>query len=157
MLKSKLHIFLLLPALAFLLFLSCEKHDDHPVPKVPVNFQIDLHTDPEFIRLAATGNSQPVYSTTLGVFSLGYDNNGLLLYNAGDEFYAFDLTCPYEMPKSIAIESETTNVLATCPECGTVYVLSSWGSPSTKGPGTWPLQKYRTYYNPNNGILQVTN
>lgn len=128
------------------------------MPKVPVNFQIDLQADPEFIRLAAPGNTQEVYASTLGLFNLGYANNGLLIYNAGgNEFAVFDLTCPHDMPKSVAIESETTSVLATCPECGTVYVLSSWGSPSLDGPGTWPLQSYRAYYNPNNGVLQVSN
>ena len=156
--RSKLHNFLLLPALTLILFSSCEKSANHPVPKVAVYFQIDLQSDPEFIRLSATGNSQRIYAATLGLFNLGYDNNGLLIYNAGsNEFYVFDLTCPYDIPESIAIESETTSAIATCPECGTEYVLPSWGTPTVDGPGTWPLQKYRAYYNPNTGILQVSN
>jgi hypothetical protein len=155
--KSNLHIFLVLPALLSILFSACEKRESHPVPKVLVNFQINLHTDPEFIRLSANGNSQEISASTLGISYLGYDNNGLLIYNAGDEFYVFDRTCPFDLPESIAIESDGASAIAICPKCGTTYVLPSYGSPTVDGPGGWPLQTYRAYYNTNTGDLQVTN
>lgn len=94
----------------------------------------------------------------VSVFTLGFDNNGVILYNAGDgEFYAFDRTCPYDMPVSIAVETDGTNVFATCPACGTEYVLSSMGNPTIDGPGSWPLREYKAFYNENTGIVSVYN
>lgn len=142
-----------------LLFPGCEKYEKHPVPGVPVNFVINVTTDPEFIRLGATGNSQGIQASSLGLAYLGYDNNGVMVYNAGNnEFYAFDMTCPYEMPaRSIGVETETSSGMAVCPECGTTYILPAEGQPSSDGPGGWPLLKYKAYYYPSTGDLQVSN
>ncbi len=155
---SNLHIFFILTVSTILLFGSCEKYEKHPVPKVPVNFQINVLTDPAFIRLGAPGNSVVVTGGSIGLSDLGYDGNGILLYNAGnDEFYAFDRTCPHDMPVSVAVEDESGTGMATCPECGTTYVMPGEGQPTVDGPGKWPLQRYRAYYYPSTGLLQVSN
>ncbi len=155
---SKLHIFLLTFALFAGLSSSCEKQQPHPIPAAYANFSINLHTDPEFVRLAAPGNSMKIFDYTVGAFTLGFDNNGVIVYNAGDgEFHAYDCTCPYDMPESVAVEIDGTNVFAACPVCETEYVLSSMGNPTIDGPGFWPLKEYRSYYNPNTGELRVYN
>jgi nitrite reductase/ring-hydroxylating ferredoxin subunit len=155
---SNLHIFFLSCILLSGLSSSCEKRQEHPVPSTYVNFVINLQTDPEFIRLTAIGNSVEIFASTIGASLLGYDNNGVVIYNAGDdEFYAFDRTCPFDIPISVAIESDGTNGLATCPLCGTIYVFASEGRPTFDGPGTWALKKYRAYFNPNTGELHVYN
>ena len=155
---SKIHIFLLTFVLLVGLSSSCEKQQQHPVPSAYANFTINIQTDPEFIRLAAPGNSMVINDYTVGTFTLGFDNIGVVVYNGGDgEFYAFDRTCPYDMPKSIVVETDGTNVFATCPECGTEYVMSSMGNPTIDGPGTWPLREYKVIYNQNTGVLSVYN
>jgi hypothetical protein len=154
---SKIHIFLLTFVLFVGLSSSCEKQQQHPVPSAYANFSINLQTDPEFIRLAVPGNSMVINNYTVGASTLGFDNNGVIVYNAGDgEFYVYDRTCPYDMPKSIAVESDG-QVFAKCPECGTEYVLSSFGNPTIDGPGIWALKEYKAYYNVNTDVLQVYN
>lgn len=156
--QSKIHIFLLTFMLFVCLSSSCEKQQQHPVPSSYVNFTINLQTDSEFIRLTAPGNSMEISYQMVNTFTLGFDNNGVIVYNAGDgEFYAFDRTCPYDMPNSVAVETDGTGVLATCPVCGTEYVFPSMGTPTFDGPGTWPLREYKVYYNQNNGVLSVYN
>jgi hypothetical protein len=158
MLGSKIHIFLLTCVLLIGLSSSCEKQQQHPVPYAYVNFSINIQSDPEFIRLAATGNSMEISDYMVGVFTLGFDNNGVIIYNAGDnEYYVFDRTCPHDMPSSVAIESNPTTGLATCPDCGTEYVFPSMGTPTIDGPGIWPLREYKAYYNQNTGVLNVYN
>lgn len=156
--QSKIHIFLLTFILFVCLSSSCEKQQQHPVPSSYANFTINIQTDPEFIRLTAIGNSMEISNYMVNTFTLGFDNNGVIIYNAGgNEFYAFDRTCPYDMPESVAVESNGTNGLATCPECGTVYVFPSMGTPTLDGPGIWPLREYKVYYNQNSGVLSVYN
>ncbi|MGD2034929.1 MAG: hypothetical protein PVF73_07730 [Bacteroidales bacterium] len=144
-----------------ILFLSlpsgCEKYKNHPIPEVYLNFSINILYDPEFIRLQAQNNSMVITNNTLGILSLGYNNNGILVYNAGGEFYAFDRTCPYDYPESIIVESDGTSGIATCPVCGSVYVLPSRGAPSLEGPATFPLKEYNAFYNPNTGNVNVYN
>lgn len=137
---------------------SCEKQQQHPVPSAYANFSINILTDPEFIRLNVPGNSMEILNYMVGAFTLGYDNNGVIVYNAGDgEFHAFDRTCPYDMPLSIAVETDGTSLYVTCPECGTEYVLPSMGNPTLDGPGIWPLREYKAFFNENTGILNVYN
>ena len=153
---SNLHIFLVLSNLSLLLF-SCDRAEKHPLPGVPVNFIINVYNDAEFIKLRAIGNSQEIKAYMLGYATLGYDNNGVIVYNnSGDEYYAFDMTCPFDLPNSVAVELDGSSV-AICPQCGTHYILPSNGYPSTEGPGKWPLKQYRAFFNPNTGDVQVSN
>ena len=137
--------------------LGCEKYSQHPIPDVFVNFTINILYDPEFIRLQAQNNSINITSNTIGVVVLGYDNNGVIVYNAGGEFYAFDRTCPYDYPESIIVKTDPTSGLVTCPECESIYVLPSRGAPTLDGPASFPLKEYRAFYNPNTGDINVYN
>ncbi|MBN1599889.1 MAG: hypothetical protein JW894_16455 [Bacteroidales bacterium] len=155
---SKLHIFYFTIICLLFLILSCEKTVQHPVPEVPVNFSINIQTDPEFFDLQAPGNSVVVTNYTLGLSYLGYDNNGLIIYNAGGyEFYVFDRTCPHDIPESIIVESDGTSGMATCPECVSIFVFASGGSPTVDSPSEFPLKQYHSYYNPNTYELFVYN
>ena len=154
--SSKLYYFFIFCIVFLSLSSGCEKYEKHPIPSVFVNFSINLLYDPEFIHLQAQNNSQVITNNTLGILSLGYNNNGIIIYNAGFEFYAFDRTCPYDYPQSVIVESNGSNT-ATCPECGSVYVFPSMGAPTLDGPATFPLKEYKAYYNPNTGDLNVFN
>lgn len=154
---SKLSFFSLFSTVFLFLSSGCEKYAQNPIPDVFVNFTINILYDGEFIQLQAQNNSMVITNNTIGVLALGYDNNGVIVYNAGGEFYAFDRTCPFDYPKSIVVDADPNSGLATCPECGSIFVFPSRGAPTTSGPSTFPLKEYKAFYNPNNGDLNVFN
>lgn len=154
---SNLHFFYLICIVLTTLSSSCDRKSNQTIPNVYVSFTINILTDPEFIRLQAQGNSIAITNITLGLQTLGYNNNGVIVYNAGGyEYYAFDCTCPFDYPSSIKVLSDGDGI-ATCPQCKSRYVLQSSGMPSTAGPATIPLKEYKAIYNPNTGELWVYN
>ena len=155
---SKLHFFVVLPILIFLIWISCKPEERHPIPEVYVNFTINILSDPEFYSLRTPGNSAVITNSTLGYLSLGYSNSGVIVYNAGDgEFFAFDRTCPHDIPKIVVVQIEPAGIYAECPECGSMFVLPSMGYPSIGSPSKWPLKEYSAIYNPNTGEIYITN
>lgn len=124
---------------------SCHKANNDIIPDTYVDFVIDLN-DPRFTDLNGIGNSLVISAAQLGIFSLGYNNHGILIYRASeDEFYAFDRTCPYEKDLSQSVQIDNAgDITAQCPECQTEYILPSYGYPTDKGPGTFPLKMYRS-------------
>jgi hypothetical protein len=153
-----LHIFYLISIFLLSLSTSCNKETKKLIPDVYVNFTINIFTDPEFMSLQIQGNSIVISNNSIGVQTLGYDNNGIIIYNAGgNEFYAFDCTCPYDFPKSVKVSSVDNDGIFNCPVCHSTYLLQSSGWPTTEGPAVYPLKGYKTSYNPNYGDLYVSN
>jgi len=127
------------------IFPGCKKNNSDVIPDTFIDFTIDLN-NPQYIDLNVVGNTIMISAQTLGIISLGYDNHGILIYRASeDEFYAFDRTCPFEeeLNQAVAIDN-AGDVTAECPKCHTEYVLPSYGYPTDKGPGTYPLKMYKT-------------
>lgn len=127
-------------------FTSCRKYTD-VIPDTCVNFYIPLENDIQFFDLTAPGNSVIInsYTNNWGACAAGFDNNGIIVYNSGDGYYAYDRTCPYcykEGNLSIAVKID--GVYAVCPQCGTNYALPSYGTPTKPGPGQYMLKNYRT-------------
>jgi nitrite reductase/ring-hydroxylating ferredoxin subunit len=109
---------------------------------------------------AQIGNNQSmiITNTMVPVNSLGYNNNGIIIYrNSQDEFFAYDRTCTYHVEESNAVNLETNQMFAVCPKCGTKYQLYWSGIPTDEGPSVYPLKQYKTSYNPNTFELQITN
>lgn len=82
---------------------------------------------------------------------------GLILVHSWDlwQFYAFDLSCPFENRADIRLKEE--NSLLSCPVCATKYeVLNGSGLPIS-GIGSKPLKRYQTRYNTNRYLLIVSN
>ncbi len=108
--------------------LSCEKVQDTPVPNVPVDFVINLNIVNE---LTVSCNS---------VFFPRYGYGGVIVYcERPGSYYAFDAACTYEVSRSCVVKNE--GVLATCPCCGSQFVLLGSAYPS-EGPATMPLKQY---------------
>ena len=157
MIVSKLKIFLISGLIIYNIS-GCKPEEQHPIPDVYVNFLINIRTEPDFFFLQAQGTSVIITSSSIGALSLGYNDNGVIIYNSGtDEFYAFDRTCPHDFPESIIVETDGVSGLATCPQCGSVFILPSIGLPDLDSPSRWPLKAYHAVYNPNTGDLMVTN
>jgi hypothetical protein len=156
---SKIHFFTIFIVLPVIFYSSCKPEQQHPIPEVYVNFTINLEDSPDFYFLLTPSSAAIVYSYDIGgAISLGFNNNGIIIYNNGDgEFYAFDCTCPHDLPENAAVDVSAQNGMATCPRCGSQYVFPSMGAPTTDGPSHWPLKEYNAYYNPNTTDLLVTN
>ena len=154
MLISKLIHFSLIPIVVICLSSACDRPDEFRFPYVEMNITMNILTDAEFISLQAPSMSLEIINHPNGNTTIGYDNNGIILFNSGDynePFYAFDRTCPHDLPKSIAIELDGS--VAICPSCKSVYVLPSEGQPTKGSVSKYFLHKYRTNYYPNGNLF----
>jgi nitrite reductase/ring-hydroxylating ferredoxin subunit len=142
--------FFLISATFILIVSSCNKKND-VIPDVIVNFNLDLN-DPEFVNLNALFGSVTVNANTnnWGKYAGGYDGNGIIIFaNVDDEFSAYDRTCPHDYSAtglSVRVNIDPDNsTKAICPKCGSVYELTSFGTPSG-GPSRYPLKNYKTSF-----------
>lgn len=116
------------------------------VPNVYVNFYVSL-SDPDFSTLQSPGNS--VYVSG-GV-------NGILIYRVSyEEFAAFDRTCTYNVEDNCAIFTDGSGIFAVDSTCCNSKFLLLDGSVS-EGPATYPLKRYRTFYDQTTMMLHVYN
>ena len=93
--KSKVRFFLF-PVL-FLALISCSKDKNDVIPYTYVNFTLNLY-DPQF-----TNDLNPIFGSVIinantnnWPYSGGFNDNGIIIFNGGDQFYAYDRTCPYD-------------------------------------------------------------
>jgi len=146
--SSKINNILILAAL-LLIVNSCKNSENDVIPDVYISFDIDLSTDIEFRDLNAIGNHVIVTSATnnWGTRSAGYDNNGIIVYRSLlDEFNAYDRTCPHDyITNNMSVKINVDFTSAKCPQCGTTYALSAFGTP-VSGPGKYPLKNYHTRF-----------
>ncbi len=120
-----------MPLLLMVLFLvlSCDKETGRVIPFVRVGFTINLNIVNE---LTVVGNS--VYFPAAGY-------GGVIIYcEAPGYYYAFDAACTHEISPSCVLKNE--GILATCPCCGSQFILTLGAYPS-KGPASFPLQSYQ--------------
>jgi nitrite reductase/ring-hydroxylating ferredoxin subunit len=142
---SKIRFFLLIFFFSLLLA-SCMKEKNNVIPDVFVGFTLDL-TDPEFINLTAIGSDTvDAHTNNWGSGAAGFNGNGIIVYNGGDDFYAYDRTCPHDYAtNSLSVRVKIDFTIAVCPKCGTTYALSASGTPAS-GIGRYPLKNYRTSF-----------
>jgi nitrite reductase/ring-hydroxylating ferredoxin subunit len=111
---------------------SCKDGTPYNIPYVPVSFSVypnGLDSD--------LGVSRYKYFIRVGY-------RGIVVYRPGmDEFLAYDRACTFDSQNLKAIIAvDATGVVATCPVCGSQYLLTD-GYPF-KGPAKNPLMKYQT-------------
>lgn len=143
---------------AVMLFINgCEKTVVNPVPDIYFSISLDIQSDPQFFFLRSQDNAMEISAQQIGVSTLGYNNSGLIVYNVGGgTFYAFDRTCPHEIPEIVKINL-TDNNIASCPECKSQYVLPSEGIPAQGSASQYYLKKYKAEYNSASGMLYIFN
>jgi nitrite reductase/ring-hydroxylating ferredoxin subunit len=144
---SNLKYFLIISLILFL-SISCDKEKNDVIPDVYTDFYVDLVSDPYFFDLALSpGNSVTISSSTnnWGSKAAGYDNNGIIVYNASNNsFFAYDRTCPHcFVVNALSIAVNLDVIEAVCPQCSTHYLLPSYGTPTPAGPGQYPLKNYK--------------
>jgi len=143
---------LLLTALLLTLPIGCVEEQEDVVPEVPVNVYLQLI----HYNLSPAG-SIIVTNQMVAASSLGYDNNGLIVYRDISEFYAYDRTCPYHVEKSIPVGLSGNPLYAICPNCGSKFQLWFNGFPTDSGPSKYPLKQYQTTYYPSSNTLHIYN
>jgi hypothetical protein len=143
---------LLITGLFLTLPLGCAEEIDDVVPDVPVNVTLQLiHYN------LSPASSMIVTNDMVSALSLGYNNNGLIIYCDVSEYYAYDRTCPYHVEKSIPVEISDNPLYAECPVCHSRFQLWFNGFPTDEGPSKYPLKQYRTTYYPNSNSLHIYN
>ena len=151
---EKIIQFSLIFSILFLLTVNCNDPNRFVFPYVYMDASINIDTDPEFASLRIESNAMQVLNHPNGGTSLGYDNNGIIIFHGVDRFYAFDRTCPNDLPQSVAVELKD-NSTAVCPVCKSVFVLPSEGQPAIGSVSKYFLHQYSTYYS--GGVLQIYN
>jgi hypothetical protein len=150
--RSKLRFFSLI-ILFQILPLNCEKESCDVVPDTFVNLSLNMI----LFNLAPT-QSLILTSNMAGVTSLGYNNNGIIIYcNSENEYFAYDRTCTYDIRESIPVETIDNFMFAECPRCSSRYLLEYSGFPTEQSVSKCPLKQFRTSFNPNTNILYIYN
>ena len=131
--------------LLLVLVISCAK-DEEVIPNVSFSGKVYipyLTSNPIIVK-------RDVENYRLGI-------NGVLIYYAGtNEYYAFDLMCPYEKSTSCMV-SITDGATCTCPCCGSRFIIVTNPGSVVEGPSQWPLKSYNTHVSIDGDYLYISN
>lgn len=97
---------------------SCKEKVEH-IPYVPVNFTVDLN---RFNDLTSTGFSAKYPYDGYGgviIYCEFYD----VAIPSNSVYHAFDATCTFEISDTCSVVNEGNGLKATCPCCGSTYML----------------------------------
>lgn len=131
-LKSLLGSLLLLPGIN-----GCKDDYTSVVPYVYINFSIN---PTNFIEFNIPGGSYYFPAPGFG---------GILIYrdivDSTNPYLTFDTACTYEVSSSTRVTTDGSGI-ATCPVCGSQFILIGGSGNPIKGPAVQPLRQYKTYY-----------
>ena len=85
--------------------------------------------------------------------------NGLVIYNAGANYYAFDLMCPHEKKVSCSVKVDIENdpSVAECECCGSQFLIASPYGEVIEGPAKQGLHPYSTGITQDNILVVSSN
>jgi len=116
---------------------SCKKDYTSVVPYVVVN---ENFNPTNYIELNISGGSVYIPNAGYGGLIIFRD-----LVDSSNPFLAFDATCTYEVSSLIRVKADG-NGIATCPKCGSQFILFGGNGSPVKGPASEPLKQYRTSF-----------
>ena len=120
---------------ACLLIFGCDKNDaNNQNPYLPnVSFSVQINTSlPTYANLQFASNSVKVDQANAGL-------RGIIVFNTGTGYRAFDGACPNQALASCSTLT-ISGINATCPCDSSVYSLFTAQSPGKQ----YPLKEYRT-------------
>lgn len=137
---------------------ACEDVVDSMVPRTRVELELNTRTT----GLEFEQNGYQLITTPPNSSSyIGY--GGLLLirgYTSTSEVYAFDLSCPVEVSRTVRLKVEDSHK-AVCPTCGSTFDMIRYGNPApTTGPAKEKrllLRRYNAWYSETDYTLRVHN
>lgn len=125
---------------------ACKDDYTSVVPYIYVNFDFN---PTNYIEFNIPGGSVLFPNAGYGGIIVFRD-----LTDSSNPFLAFDATCTYEISSSCKVVSDGSGI-ATCPCCGSEFILFGGNGSATKGPAIEPLKQYRTNYI--GGRISITN
>lgn len=130
-------------AILFVVFIftmtnSCKDDYTSVVPYVYVDMSFPRAN---FIELNIPGGSVYFQNAGYGGIIVFRD-----LIDSSNPFLAYDATCTYEVSSTIRVTATDDSGVATCPVCGSQFILFSGNGAPIKGPASEPLKQYRTSF-----------
>jgi Rieske Fe-S protein len=127
---------------------GCKDDYTSVIPYVPVNLNFNPTS---YIELNIPAGS---------VYLEGFGFGGIIIVNNwGDSttpFLAYDATCTMEVSSLVrVVVYENGSGIATCPKCGSQFMIFGGGGSPIKGPAVEPLRQYQTIFA--NGRIIVRN
>lgn len=137
--------------IAFLIFAislsSCAKEEKRVLPYANINIALSL-VDPKYIEI--TNPSTAIKVTAYKGTQVGYEGNGIIVYNSGLDYYAYDATCTNgDHYTSLNLSDQ---IFAICPKCKTKFNLINGFA---EGNSSLHLQRYNAIAI--NGYLRISN
>jgi Rieske Fe-S protein len=126
---------------------GCKDDYTSIIPNVTVNFNVNTAS---YIELNVPGGSVVFPNVGYGGVIVFRD----LTDNSSNPFLAFDATCTKEVSSTVKVVADESGI-ATCPKCGSQFILFGGNGSPIKGPATEPLKQYRTTYS--GGLINVRN
>ena len=138
----------ILPLLiAIIAIFSCSDDDMRTrnpfLPNYAVNVQVNLNL-PAYSDLNYPGNAVFISQSSSGI-------NGIILFNAGGSYLAWEATCPNQIPENCSV-LQISSLNAICPCDNVAYSLYT-GLPNSDL--RYPLMQYRTEVTGN--VIRVFN
>lgn len=125
--------------LLLLLVFSCDKMEKSNIPYAPVYLEVDLQfKDKELSSLLAYKTFTSIVGRNAGTM-IGY--SGILVVHGYDDYYAYDLCCPFEAQQNIRVEPTDVGS-AKCPKCGTEYDMAYGSGAPMSGPSKHALVRF---------------
>ena len=119
--------------------------EPNPLDNSPVARRLDLTFNDKALRTVPSAATYTHYSHPISSAYRAFGFGGVLVVHGVDaEFYAFDLSCPYENRSSVRVEPDSDIIYAVCPQCGTKYLINDGSGVPVEGVGRHGLKPYRT-------------
>jgi len=134
----------------FALVTSCQKNDDGDnnnnfIPDINFDTFDSINTTlPQYNDLQFPGGS---------IVINGFGYNGIVIYNTGNTYYAFEITDPNHVPSGCSILN-VEGTIATCNcEDGNSYSIAGGGVPFDGTTGQYSLKPY--FVETNGNVIRV--
>jgi Rieske Fe-S protein len=125
--------------LFLLMFLNgCKDDYESAIPYVYVNMAV-IPTN--YIEFNIPGGAYVFANAGYGGIIVFRD-----LVDSSNPFLAFDACCTHELSPSVRVEVKDDSGVATCPVCGSQFILFGGNGSPIKGPAAEPLKQYQTSY-----------
>ena len=128
----------------FILFCTCTKEYENPIPKRWVYLEVELLDRDKILQTPSSYKIFTEKNTIHGKEHTGFAGV-LVTYSTFDGYKAFDVACPHEARPDAIVEIDA-DYNAVCKVCGSKYeVILNYGSGACiGGPSKYPLRPYRT-------------
>ncbi|MGQ1787312.1 MULTISPECIES: Rieske (2Fe-2S) protein [unclassified Saccharicrinis] len=118
---------------------SCTADTEDIIPNISFTARLNyIATDPQYNQnnpFIVTHDSYGNYIGTAGV---------VIFMLTQEEYYVFDLMCPYEKQISSLVEIEENGINCVCPTCGSKFAIANEYGGLLEGPSNWSLKKYNS-------------